>query len=43
MLTNQTNLRDVVLFPLMKSEKNNAENKKIKETKIAVAIINKSS
>lgn len=43
MLTWQENLRDVVLFPLMRSEKKNEEAKKSKETKVAVAIINKAS
>jgi lysyl-tRNA synthetase, class II len=42
LLTWQENLRDVALFPLMKSEKNNESSKK-NETKIAVAIINKES
>jgi aspartyl-tRNA synthetase len=39
LLTGQENLRDVVLFPLMKSEKKE-DNKKSK-TNLAVAIINK--
>lgn len=40
-LTSQDNLRDVVLFPLMKSEKKDLTIWKSKKTKIAVAIINK--
>ncbi|NDK07771.1 lysine--tRNA ligase [Candidatus Gracilibacteria bacterium] len=40
-LTSQDNLRDVVLFPLMKSEKKDLTIGKSKKTKIAVAIINK--
>jgi len=41
LLTRQTNLRDCVLFPLMKPEGASNESKKAKETKIAVALINK--
>jgi len=41
LLTGQDNLRDVVLFPLMKSEKK--DNNKKKETNLAVALINKES
>ncbi|MDD3302782.1 MAG: lysine--tRNA ligase [Candidatus Gracilibacteria bacterium] len=40
-LTSQDNLRDVVLFPLMKSENKDITMGKSKRTKIAVAIINK--
>ena len=40
-LTHQDNLRDVDLFPLMRSEKKALESKKAKEIKVAVAIINK--
>lgn len=40
-LTEQDNLRDLVLFPLMKSEKKDISMWKSKKTKIAVAIINK--
>ena len=41
LLTGQENLRDVVLFPLMKSEKNQSEAKKSHITKVAVVLINK--
>jgi len=41
LLTGQENLRDVVLFPLMKSEKK--EEKKKSKTNLAVAIINKNT
>lgn len=40
LLTEQDNLRDVVLFPLMKEEKDEKTMKK-KEQKLAVAIVNK--
>lgn len=40
-LTEKDNLRDVVLFPLMKSEKKDLTMWKSKTTKIAVAVLNK--
>ncbi len=43
LLTGQDNLRDVVLFPLMKDDDNNVGMWKAKETKLAVALINKSA
>ncbi len=43
LLTEQENLRDVVLFPLMKSEKRDLVMWEAKTTKIAVAIINKNA
>lgn len=42
LLTEQENLRDVVLFPIMKNEKKQNWIWKSKETKLAVAIINTS-
>lgn len=42
-LTEQENLRDVVLFPTMKSEKNEVSIWQSKDTKIAIAIINKNA
>lgn len=39
----QDNLRDVILFPLMKSEKKDLSMGKSKRTKIAVAIVNKNA
>lgn len=43
LLTGQENLRDVVLFPLMKSEKSQNEAKKSQTTKLAVVLLNQSS
>ncbi|USN57897.1 MAG: hypothetical protein H6767_06115 [Candidatus Peribacteria bacterium] len=43
LLMGQENLRDVVLFPLMKDEKSEAGMGKSKETKVAVAVINKTA
>ena len=43
LLTWQDNLRDTVLFPLMKSENKDISMWESKETKLAVAIINKSA
>ena len=43
LLTWQENLRDTVLFPLMKDEKSDIETWKSKKTKLAVALINKSA
>lgn len=40
LLTGQENLRDVILFPLMKSEKLSNEAKKSKDTKLAVVLLN---
>jgi aspartyl-tRNA synthetase len=39
LLTEQENLRDVILFPLMKSEKKEKSNK---DTNLAVCLLNKS-
>jgi len=41
LLTGQDNLRDMVLFPLMKSDTN--ESKKGEKTQLAVSILNKDS
>lgn len=43
LLQGQDNLRDVVLFPLMKDEKSDVGMGKSKETKLAVAVINRSA